>query len=112
MTFKELREASGMNKTDFGKYFGIPFRTIQNWEGGLRKCPDYLLELMKYKLEKEGFLEVITEEVLIEKINAMDHVMTYDDEYISIYKDAISGEQYLITTDDNDKIYYICKVLN
>lgn len=62
MTFKELREASGMNKTDFAKYFGIPFRTIQNWEkhGSStegRKCPDYLLELMKYKLEKEGLLK-------------------------------------------------------
>ena len=56
MTFKELREASGMNKTDFGKYFGIPFRTIQNWEREERKCPDYLLELMKYKLEKESIL--------------------------------------------------------
>lgn len=57
MTFKELREASGMNKTDFGKYFGIPFRTVQNWEGGSRKCPEYLLDLMKYKLEKEGLLK-------------------------------------------------------
>lgn len=56
MTFKELREASGMNKADFGRYFDIPFRTIQNWERGERQCPHYLQELMKYKLEKEGIL--------------------------------------------------------
>lgn len=55
MTFKELREKSGMNKTDFSKYFGIPYRTVQNWELGLRECPEYLLDLMQYKLEKEGF---------------------------------------------------------
>ena len=54
MTFKQLRQASGMNKTEFAKYFNIPYRTVQNWELELRECPPYLLELMKYKLEKEG----------------------------------------------------------
>lgn len=53
MTFKELRQASGMNLTEFSKYFNIPYRTVQNWELGTRKCPDYLIELMAYKLEKE-----------------------------------------------------------
>lgn len=53
MTFKELRERSGMNMTKFAEYFGIPYRTVQNWELGSRKCPDYLLELMEYKLRNE-----------------------------------------------------------
>lgn len=53
MTFKELREASGMNLRQFSEYFSIPYRTIQNWELGLRNCPDYLLALMEYKLKKE-----------------------------------------------------------
>jgi DNA-binding transcriptional regulator YiaG len=53
MNFKELRQQSGMNLTQFGKYFGIPYRTIQNWEAGLRECPEYLLHLMEYKLKKE-----------------------------------------------------------
>lgn len=51
--FTYVREHSGMNMTDFGKYFNIPFRTVQNWELGKRKCPDYLLELMEYKLKNE-----------------------------------------------------------
>ena len=58
MTFKELREASGMNQREFGEYFGIPLRTIQNWHGGQRDCPDYLLKLMQYKLEKEGIIKM------------------------------------------------------
>jgi DNA-binding transcriptional regulator YiaG len=57
MTFKELREKSGMNQTKFAEYFGIPRRTVQNWELGERKCPDYLLELMQYKLVKENILK-------------------------------------------------------
>ena len=53
MTFKELREKTGMNLRQFSEYFGIPYRTIQNWEAGTRKCPDYLLNLMEYKIERE-----------------------------------------------------------
>ena len=51
---RKLRKASGMTQKGFGEYFGIPARTIQSWELGERKCPEYLLELMKYKLDKEG----------------------------------------------------------
>lgn len=54
MTIKELRALSGMTQQAFGDYFNIPLRSIQNWEGGQRQCPDYLLNLMQYKLEKEG----------------------------------------------------------
>lgn len=57
MNFKELREASKMNKTEFAKYFGIPYRTIQNWEFGINKCPEYLIELMHYKLQKENLIQ-------------------------------------------------------
>lgn len=55
MNFKEIREKSGMNKTEFSKFFNIPYRTIQGWERGERECPAYVIELILYKLEKEGF---------------------------------------------------------
>lgn len=54
MTFKELRERSGMSRGQFAEYFDIPYRTVQNWELGLRECPEYLLKLMQYKLVNEG----------------------------------------------------------
>ena len=53
MTFKELREKSGMNLTQFSDFFEIPYRTIQHWEHETRKCPEYLLKLMEYKLRNE-----------------------------------------------------------
>ena len=53
MTFKELRESSGMTRQQFADYFKISYRTIQNWELGERTCPAYLFELMKYKLDNE-----------------------------------------------------------
>ncbi len=50
---KYLRTASGMNRIQFAEYFGFPYRTLQNWELGLRECPEYLLKLIEYKLKKE-----------------------------------------------------------
>lgn len=57
MTFKELREASGMNQREFAEYFEIPLRTVENWSGAVNKCPAYLLKLMRYKLENEGIIK-------------------------------------------------------
>lgn len=55
--FKNLREASGMTRNQFVEYFGIPYRTIQDWELGNRKCPTYLIALMEYKLKNEGIIK-------------------------------------------------------
>ena len=49
----ELRNSTGMSRKDFCAYFEIPYRTLQDWELGNRKMPDYLLRLMAYKIEME-----------------------------------------------------------
>lgn len=49
----ELRESTGMTRKEFCEYFEIPYRTVQDWELGNRKMPDYLLRLMKYKIRME-----------------------------------------------------------
>lgn len=53
MEFKDLLEKSGMNIKQFSEYFNIPYRTVQNWKIGDRKCPPYLVDLMRYKIETE-----------------------------------------------------------
>lgn len=53
MEFKQIREQSGMNIKQFSEYFNIPYRTVQNWDLGLRQCPEYVLELIIYKLNNE-----------------------------------------------------------
>ncbi len=49
----ELRNSTGMSRKEFCAYFEIPYRTLQDWELGNRKMPDYLLRLMAYKVEME-----------------------------------------------------------
>lgn len=48
-----LRESAGMNKKQFAEYFDIPYRTLQDWELGNRRMPEYLLRLMSYKVRLE-----------------------------------------------------------
>lgn len=57
MTIKILRQASGMTQKEFAIYFGIPKRTIEDWETGKRSCSSYLLALMEYKLKKEDLIK-------------------------------------------------------
>lgn len=57
MSFKELRMLSGMTQKVFAIYFSIPLRTIENWERGVNKCPDYLFDLMIYKLKNEKIIK-------------------------------------------------------
>lgn len=49
----QLRKSTGMNRREFAEYFEIPYRTMQDWELGNRKMPEYLLKLVVYKTEKE-----------------------------------------------------------
>jgi len=53
---REIRTESGMNRREFAEYFGIPLRTMEDWEGAKRKMPDYLLRLVEYKLRMEGLI--------------------------------------------------------
>ena len=49
----KIRESTGMSRSKFCEYFGIPYRTLQDWELGNREMPDYLLRLIAYKVKME-----------------------------------------------------------
>ena len=42
-----------MNRREFSHYYGIPYRTVQDWEAEKRELPEYLLRLMIYRAEME-----------------------------------------------------------
>ena len=46
-----------MNRREFSDYYGIPYRTVQDWEAEKRELPDYLLRLLKYRAEIECRIE-------------------------------------------------------
>lgn len=53
---KDLRTISGLSQSAFGKKYGIPTRSIQNWENGVRECPQYVITLLA-RAVKEDFEE-------------------------------------------------------
>jgi DNA-binding transcriptional regulator YiaG len=55
---KELRDMMGMNRREFSDYFGIPYRTVQDWETEKRELPDYVLRLMWYRAAIEKKIDV------------------------------------------------------
>lgn len=53
MTFQEILKESGMSIRKFSDYFEIPYRTVQNWNIGTTRCPEYIVDLISYKLQAE-----------------------------------------------------------
>lgn len=51
--FKAIRQQTGMSRTEFAQWLGIPYRTMQEWELGRRQMPDYVLRLIAYKVNIE-----------------------------------------------------------
>ena len=65
-TIKSERIRLGLTQQHLSEIIGVPFRTIQNWEGGQRKCPDYVEKMILDKLNQmfdqpdyKGILEEI-----------------------------------------------------
>lgn len=56
MTIKQLRTACGMTQQAFADYFGVPKRTIEDWECERRTPPEYLVKLIEYKLKHERLI--------------------------------------------------------
>ena len=46
----EIRNKTGLNRKEFAEAFGIPYRTITDWELGNRVMPDYVLRLISYRV--------------------------------------------------------------
>ncbi|MBR5348677.1 MAG: helix-turn-helix domain-containing protein [Lachnospiraceae bacterium] len=55
---KELRKETGLSQSKFSAKFGIPVRTLQQWEQGISAPPEYLVRMMAYimQLEANGHL--------------------------------------------------------
>lgn len=54
---KTIRLKTGLSQQEFGERYNIPVASIRDWEQGRRKCPEYVTELLDFRVEfdiKEG----------------------------------------------------------
>ena len=50
---RALRAETGLNRKQFAEHFQIPLRTVEEWEAGRRKPPEYIPRLIKYQIMYE-----------------------------------------------------------
>ena len=62
-TIKAERIKHGLTQEQLSNMTGVPVRTIQNWESGIRKCPGYVEEMILDKLNQPDY-KTILEEIL------------------------------------------------
>lgn len=53
MNIRNLRRKLGDTQSEFAARYGIPFRTIQNWEAGVRTPPAYILDLLEHRVQED-----------------------------------------------------------
>lgn len=47
MSTMEMREHLKISRAEFSRRYNIPIRTLENWESGKSKCPDYVRQLLE-----------------------------------------------------------------
>ncbi len=53
MNIREMRTWLGDTQKEFAARYNIPFRTVQNWETGVRKPPEYIMNLLEQHIKKD-----------------------------------------------------------
>ena len=53
MNIHEMRTLLGDTQSEFAARYHIPFRTVQNWETGLRKPPEYIMNLLESRIRED-----------------------------------------------------------
>lgn len=54
---RKIREQTGLSRKDFSIHVGIPLRTMEDWEAGRRRPPEYVPRLIEYQLKYEQLIE-------------------------------------------------------
>ena len=53
MNIREMRTQLGDTQSQFAQRYRIPFRTVQNWEAGTRKPPEYMVKLLEQRIRED-----------------------------------------------------------
>lgn len=53
MNIREMRAQLGDTQSEFASRYNIPFRTIQNWETGTRKPPEYIASFLEQRIKED-----------------------------------------------------------
>ena len=57
MNTVEIRAILGISRVEFSRRYGIPIRTVEDWDYGRRKPPQWLLTLLQRVVEEDALAE-------------------------------------------------------
>lgn len=69
MTIKEIRKLTGLTQKQFAEKYHINFSNIRNWEIGHRNCPEYVMELLEFKVKEDLGMNKMYD-LISERLNA------------------------------------------
>lgn len=58
MDIIEMRNYIGVSRAEFSRRYGIPLRTLESWEAGVRTPPEYVLKLLEESVRRTDIVEV------------------------------------------------------
>ena len=50
---ERIRKMLGISRAEFSRRYGIPIRTLENWDAGERLPPDYVIKLLERVVEED-----------------------------------------------------------
>ena len=56
---QEIRMISGLSRAAFGRKYSIPIRTLEDWDAGKSKAPEYVLNLLERVVKEDARAEKI-----------------------------------------------------
>lgn len=119
---RNLRSEMGLKRKEFAEHFGIPLRTVEDWEADRRKPPEYIPRLLVYqwKYEQHKFNGISIKELNKRNVDVVVDaegnkiVLVHDIVFknkqninwsdVEMYIGRYVGEIYTIA-EDNEKIY-------
>lgn len=57
LNIKSIRGISHLSQAEFAERYGLSRRSIENWEGGQRRPPEYLVSLLAYAVYSDTVSE-------------------------------------------------------
>jgi len=48
-----IRKKTGLSRAEFSRRYGIPLRTLENWDAGIATPPEYVLTLLDRVVEMD-----------------------------------------------------------
>lgn len=80
MNIKETRIKHGLTIKQVSDLTSVPYRSLQNWEAGVRKCPDYVENMIVTMIEQKGKLFLIYRDTADDNIEIKGYIIGTEQE--------------------------------